>query len=159
MSNMGRPARASSWSLAILLPTFLVTGCSQGAPGKLQELPATPFPVRTLPSSSQAGLISMPWRQVPQPHLDDRHLLVSFAAGDGDCTRHVGFSVTETTQSVSIAALSKYRPPAQGCADMSVVGFGIVTLHSPLATRHLTHRAVDPRWSNMARDLPSVAPR
>ncbi|WP_426515105.1 hypothetical protein ACPPVQ_10825 [Diaminobutyricibacter sp. McL0618] len=90
-----------------------------------------------------ASFTSMPWRFVA---LEGDVLRMVFAAGDGACVLHRGFSITSTKTLVEVRVLSVTDTSQTARPSRLELGAADVTLTEPLDGRALVHSPTDPQW-------------
>lgn len=151
---------------AVLILTLIfaassaLTGCSGSAPATLIPSPdalqpSSPpslgalllQPAVQLSSSQAAGLTSMPWRLTAVSD-DRRSIEVMFVAGDGYCTKAVGFRLESGDSSITVKALSRENGDSS-CPTSLALGHVTLTLPKALATGvKLLHAPVARSWDN-----------
>lgn len=109
-------------------------------------LPAARTAKLLTPAQAQS-LTSMPWL-LTSVSDDRRSIGVAYVAGDGYCTKPVGFSVQKHGQSIQVAALSRENGDS-ACGNALVLRLAIVELPDALDTGvTLLHAPVAKSWDN-----------
>jgi hypothetical protein len=126
--------------------TPVADALSPSFPPSLSVLPAAQ-PAKLLEADQASGLTSMPWLLTSISH-DRRSIEVAYVAGDGYCTKPVGFRVQKLGQSVQVAALNRQNGDS-ACGNALVLRRAAVELPQALvAGVTLLHAPVARAWDN-----------
>ena len=107
-----------------------------------------------------ASEYSAPWALVTAPEPADTTIDVGYVSGPGtDCGEHVGFVVTETDTTITLASATSsdetvnppdadgtLEHPFAGCTAVGYVDRGTVQLTAPVGTRQLFHAGLSAEW-------------
>lgn len=162
--------RTALWALAVVTVGITASCAPTDPPEAAVTASATPDDGRVMPSSyanlANSNLVdksadlgehaSLPWAVL----VDDPDFATVYVAyaDPANCGAHLGLDVTETSTSVTIAAVSDSSANDVACTrDFSISG-GSYDLKAALGDRVLLHAPLSSAWAELDNPLGTVAP-
>ena len=100
-----------------------------------------------------SGSVSLPWK-LDGRSADGSRLYVTYVAGDDDCVRFAGFTLSGSAQALQLQAVGAVDASKTACASRLEQGRGVLVLPEALGDRQLVHGPVSPDWANGLAGLP-----